>query len=117
MNDSENLNGPGTDAQTLDEMRRAIESLRGVFQVVALAGIALSCTLFLFFYREVKQVRRQNDELAAFVGDYNTNVLPKVDMARTNLEAFARTNATFQPIYRKYFTTNSAATNGAIKQP
>ena len=112
MSAPENSNG-GSDAQTLNEMRAAIDSLRGVFQVVALSGIALSCTLLLFFYREVKQVRRQNTELKAFVNEYNTNVWPKVDVARTNLEAFARTNANFTPIFRKYFSTNAVGTNPA----
>ena len=117
MSAPENSNG-GSDAQTLNEMRAAIESLRGVFQVVALSGIALSCTLLLFFYREVKQVRRQTTELKAYITEYNTNVWPKVDVARTNLEAFARTNPTFVPIYRKYFATNAPGTNAApAKQP
>lgn len=106
-----------SDAQTLREMRAAIESLRGVFQVVALSGIALSCTLLLFFYREVKTARRQNDEFKTFIADYNTNVLPKVEMSRTNLEAFARTNPTLIPLYRKYFSTNAASTNAAAPKP
>ena len=117
MSAPENSNG-GSDAQTLNEMRAAIESLRGVFQVVALSGIALSCTMFFFFYREGLQARRQNTELKAFVNEYNTNVWPKVDIARTNLEAFAKTNPTFVPIFRKYFSTNAGGTNPApAKQP
>jgi hypothetical protein len=118
MSAPENPNsGGGSDAEMLNEMRSAIEALRGVFQVVALSGIALSCTLLLFFYREVKQVRRQNTELKAFVNEYNTNVWPKVDIARTNLEAFAKTNPTFVPIYRKYFSTNTGGTNPAPAKP
>lgn len=104
-----------SDAQLLNEIRGAVESLRGVFQVAALSGIVLSCTIGLFFYREVRSVRRQNDEFKAFITDYNTNLLPKLDVARTNLEAFALTNSTFVPLYKKYFSTNAAATNAAPK--
>ena len=118
MSAPENPNPNTTsDAQLLSEMRAAIESLRGVFQVAALSGIVLSCTLGLFFYREVRTARRQNDEFKAFVTEYNTNVLPKLDAVRTNLEAFSRTNASFAPIYRKYFATNSAATNAGPARP
>src|SRR5687768_17208792 len=116
MSAPENPNS-GSDAQTLSEMRGAIESLRGVFQVVALSGIALSCTLLLFFYWQLKMVRRQNHEFKAFISEYNTNVWPKVDVARTNLEAFARTNASLMPLYRKYFSTNSGGTNPAPAKP
>ena len=98
---------PSSDAQTIAELRSAVDSLRGVFQVVALSGIVLSCTIFLFFFRETKSIRRQNDEFQVVINEFQTNVQPKIEMARTNLEAFARTNPTFVPIYKKYFTTNA----------
>jgi hypothetical protein len=98
-----------SDAQTISEMRAAIESLRGVFQVVALSGIVLSATFLMYFYRQVSAARRQNDDLKAYIIDYNTNILPKIEMSRTNLEAFAKSNPTVLPILRKYFATNAPA--------
>jgi hypothetical protein len=97
------------DAQTLSEIRGAIESLRGVFQVVALSGIVLSCTILAYLYKEVSVIQRQNNELRSNVMEYNTNVAPKIGMARTNLEAFSRTNPTFVPLLKKYFPTNAPA--------
>ena len=104
-----------SDAQMLTEIRGAIQSLRGVFQVVALSGIVLSCTVLAFLYKEVSVVRRQNDELRGYVIEYNTNVAPKIDMARSNLIVFARTNPTIMPLLKKYFPTNAPAT--APKKP
>jgi hypothetical protein len=94
-------------AQSLSEIRGAIESLRGVFQVVALSGIVLSCTLLAFLYKETTVVERQNNELKNYILEYNTNVAPKIEMAHTNLEAFARTNPTMVPLLLKYFPTNA----------
>jgi hypothetical protein len=116
MSAPENPN-PSSDAQTIAELRSAVDSLRGVFQVIALSGIVLSCTIFLFFFRETKSIRRQNDEFRVVINEFDTNVLPKIEMARTNLEAFARTNATFVPIYKKYFATNSPDTKAAAPKP
>jgi hypothetical protein len=116
MSAPENPNpNTASDAQLLNEIRAAVESLRGVFQVAALSGIVLSCTLLLYFYRETRLVGRQNAEFKAFIADYNANTMPKLDAARTNLQVFARTNPTFVPIFNKYFATNSAATNAAPK--
>jgi hypothetical protein len=114
MSDSltpENASPTSSDAQTISEMRSAIESLRGVFQVVALSGIVLSATFLMYFYKQVSAARRQNDELKTYIIDYNTNVLPKIEMSRTNLEAFAKANPTVVPILRKYLATNTPATS------
>src|SRR5213595_3101262 len=83
---------PSSDTQTISEIRSAVESLRGVFQVVALSGIVLSATLLLFLYKEVSVARRQNLELMGYINDHNTNLVPRIEMSRTNLEAFAKTN-------------------------
>jgi hypothetical protein len=113
MNDPETPITPGpntsSDAQTIHEMRGAIESLRGVFQVVALSGIVLSATVMMYLYQQVSIVRRQNDELITYINDFNTNVVPKVEMARTNLQAFAKTNASLEPLVKKYFPPTNAA--------
>ena len=113
MNDPEAPITPASssssDAQTINEMRGAIESLRGVFQVVALSGIVLSATVMMYLYQQVSLVRRQNEELITYINDFNTNMVPKVDMARTSLQAFAKTNASIEPLVRKYFPPTNAA--------
>ncbi|HEY6228880.1 MAG TPA: hypothetical protein VI282_17300 [Verrucomicrobiae bacterium] len=113
MNDPESpispASSPSSDSQTIYEMRGAIESLRGVFQVVALSGIVLSATVMMYLYQQVSVVRRQNDELIAYINEFNTNVVPRVEMARTNLQVFAKTNASIEPLVRKYFPPTNAA--------
>ena len=93
--------------KSLSAFRAAIDSLRGVFQVVALSGIVLSATLLTFLYKEVSVVRRQNNELIVYLNDFNTNVVSKIESARTNLPAYAKTNPTIDPIIKKYFATNA----------
>jgi hypothetical protein len=111
MSDLENPNPiPADESQTISEMRSAIESLRGVFQVVALSGIVLSATMLLYLYKEVSVVKRQNDELRNYIIDYNTNLMPKIELTRTNLEAFAKSNSSAMPIFKKYFSTNAPVT-------
>jgi hypothetical protein len=113
MNDPETPITPtpnsASDLQTINEIRGAIESLRGVFQVVALSGIVLSATVMMYLYQQVSLVRRQNDELNAYINDFQTNLHPKVEIARTNLQAFAKSNATIVPLINKYFPPTNAA--------
>jgi hypothetical protein len=113
MNDPEipGSSAPGNafDAQSTKEIRYAIDSLRGVFQVVALSGIVLSATLLTFLYKEVSVVRRQNNELITYLNDFQTNIGSKIEAARTNLPTFAKTNASIEPIMKKYFATNAPA--------
>jgi hypothetical protein len=114
MSDFENPISPSSttasDAQTTKEIRAAIESLRGVFQVVALSGIVLSATLLAFLYKEISVVRRQNNELIGYLNEFQTSIGSKIDSARTNLPTFAKTNASIEPIMKKYFATNAPAT-------
>jgi hypothetical protein len=111
MNDPEIPSSPtpatASDAQATSEIRAAIESLRGVFQVVALSGIVLSATLLAYLYKEVSIVKRQNSELMGYINDFDKNLGPKIEAARTNLPTFAKTNPTIEPIIKKYFATNS----------
>jgi hypothetical protein len=109
MSNPENPIPPSSDAQMLSEIRSAVESLRGVFQVVALSGIVLSCTVLAFLYKETSIVERQDTDLVNYITEYNTNIAPKIEMARTNLAAFGRTNPTIVPLLRKYFPTNPPA--------
>ena len=112
MNDPESpispASSPSSDSQTIYEMRGAIESLRGVFQVVALSGIVLSATVMMYLYQQVSVVRRQNDELIAYINDFQTNIYPKFEMSRTNLQEFAKSNATIVPLINKYFPPTNA---------
>ena len=80
-----------------------------VFQVVALSGIVLSATVMMYLYQQVSVVRRQNEELITYINEFNTNVVPRVEMARTNLKAFAATNASIDPLMKKYFPPTNAA--------
>ncbi|MGZ5546210.1 MAG: hypothetical protein ACXWIU_16205, partial [Limisphaerales bacterium] len=70
--------------------------------------IVLSFTILAYLYKQTAVIQRQNFEMTTVALDYNTNVAPKIEMARTNLEAFARTNPSFLPVLRKYFPTTNA---------
>jgi hypothetical protein len=106
-----------SDAQTITELRASIESLRGVFQVLALSGIVISATLLAFLYKEVSMVRRQGNELMAYINEYQTNLAPKIELVRTNLQTFAKSNASIEPLVKKYFSTNTPAATTAPAKP
>jgi hypothetical protein len=102
MNTPETPNGP-RDGQEIAEIRQAVESLRTMFHLSALCGIVVGVSLYLFLHKQTANVQRGNDELRGYVEDYNTNFVPKVEIMRTNLEAFAKTHATLAPLLDKYF--------------
>jgi hypothetical protein len=97
------------DTQALADVRRALDSLRTMFHLAALCGIVLSAVIYAFLYKEVKGLSRQNEDLRAYVQDFDANMAPKIRMAETNLAVFARTNPSFAPLFRKYFSTNAPA--------
>lgn len=109
MNESEIPKETRAAAPT-EDVASAVESLRTMFHFAALCGIVLGVTLYVYIHKQVAWMKRQNQELVTFIEDYNSNVVTKVDMTRTNLEAFARTDPSIRPLLLKYFgNSNNAA--------
>lgn len=94
--------------QLVEELRQAVFSLRTMLHISALCGIVLSATIFVVFFKEVSTLRRQNDDMAAYINEYNKSFVPLAESVRTNLVDYARFHPTLAPILQKYYATNSA---------
>ena len=91
------------------ELRRSHESLRTLFQLAVLCGIVLSMSVSFLVFKQVAAMRRQSLGLQTMIDDHNTNWIPRLHIARTNLEAYAIKDPTLAPIVQKYFATNQPA--------
>jgi hypothetical protein len=90
----------------LIDLHRAHYSLRSNFHLVALCGIALAASFFIYLSTEVSLLAARNNELKNFVANYEKNFVPMAENVRTNLEAFSRANPTLAPILQKHYGTN-----------
>jgi hypothetical protein len=104
---------PVAEPKTVSDLRAAHESLRTMFQLSILCGIVLSASVFVLVYKQVASNQRQAFELQSIINEHQTNWAPKVEIARTNLAAFARENPSLAPILQKYFPSNSAPRRAA----
>jgi hypothetical protein len=91
-----------------EDLPSAIETLRTMFHFAALCGIVLSASFYILIHKQVVGLKRQNEELASYVHDFTSNIAPKVEMTRTNLEAFGRTDPSIRPLLLKYFPATNA---------
>jgi hypothetical protein len=119
LNDSSSPITPIPEAPqlTIEALAQAHQSLRAAFHVTLVMVVVLSGALFVFFLREVSLARRQIVELTQIVGDYQQNVLPRMEAFRAGLEAFTRTHPDFAPIYTRYFGTNATPLTQAPGRP
>lgn len=93
--------------KALLELKRAHLSLRTMFHLLALCSLLLTGTIFVILFQQVSLLRRQMDDTTTVMNDYNNVFIPQLEAVRTNLQAFATTNPSLDPILRKYFSTNS----------
>jgi hypothetical protein len=100
-------NPVSTQAPESAGLRDSIESLRTLFQLAVLCGIVLSASISFLVFKQVAGMRRQAATMQMLIDDHNTNWYPRVQAARTNLEAYAAKDPTLAPILHKYFSTNS----------
>jgi hypothetical protein len=104
MSGSEHTHQPALEhAASLRQLEENYHSLRLLFQGAILCVLVLSCSLSVFFLREVSASRKQARELSRFVSDYQRNSLPLIMDLRARLQAFGQEHPDFSPILQKYF--------------
>ena len=111
---------PAGPAPTVETLAQAYQSLRSAFHITLVMLVILTGSLFVFFLREVSIARRQIAELTQVVVEYEKNSVPLMEDFRTKLLVFTRTHPDFQPIYTRYFGSNTAAgpaSSGGKAQP
>ena len=103
------LRGPPAAEQ---DLREQLQSMRSVLMLLLVAMTCMSAWLSLFLYRQVVNTNRQVVEAKRVIDEFQTNALPQINWFVSNLQAFARTNADFNPIlakYNRYFQTSAPA--------
>jgi hypothetical protein len=100
---------PEVPGLTLEALADAYQGLRTALHVTLVMLVILCGALFVFFLREVSLARRQINELAQVVADYQKSSLPLMEDFRTKLQVFTRAHPDFAPLYAKYFGSTNAA--------
>jgi hypothetical protein len=94
---------------TTDDWRR----LRTLVHCVAISVLILTGTIFVFLYRQASLVRNNTHQMASYLQQYvESDAAEMLDKIRQRLDSYRQQDPGFNPIYVKYFGTNSsAATN------
>lgn len=101
--------GESAEAREIRELQSLVTGLRGTMHIVALCGIVVAGSFFLYVHKQVEGLQRQAAELSAYVADYQKTFAPQLENARSNLFLYARENPGVAPILNKYFTNAPAS--------
>src|SRR6266404_2881214 len=99
-----------------EELREQLQAMRSVLMLLLVAMTCMSAWLSLFLYRQVVNTNRQVVEAKRVIDEFQTNALPQINWFVSNLQAFAKTNADFNPIlakYNRFFQTTAPAPSPA----
>ena len=100
-----NYDSPAAEpAPTLDQWR----SQRTLLHCLSLSVLILTGTFFVYLYRQVVSIRKSTAEMARFIVQYEKSETAQI-IARVQrqLDGYRKENPEFNPIYVKYFGTNS----------
>lgn len=95
------------------EFRPTVEqwkSQRMLLHCLALSVLVLTGTLFVYLYRQVVSIRKNTAEMVRFINQYErSEAAGIIDRVQEQLDAYRKQNPEFNPIYVKYFGTNTPA--------
>ena len=84
------------------------ESQRTLLHALTISVLILTGTFFIFLYRQVVAVRKNNSELSRFVTNYRgSEKAQAIEKVQRVLDEYRKQNPAFNPIYVKYFGSNS----------
>ena len=100
MNETTASLGAGPEEQ-LRTQRRLLHSL-------SIAVLILTGTFFVYLYRQVVAVRKSTAEMVRFINQYEkSETALAIDRVQRELDEYRKQNPDFNPIYIRYFGTNS----------
>ena len=75
---------------------------------LSLSVLVLTGTLFVYLYRQVVGIRKSTAEMVRFINEFQkSEAAQAMDRVQRELDAYRKENPDFNPIYVKYFGTNS----------
>lgn len=91
-------------APTVEQWR----SLRLLLHSLTISVLILTGTFFVYLYRQVVAVRKSTSEMANYITQYQrSDTAIAIDRVQRALDDYRKQNPDFNPIYVKYFGTNS----------
>ncbi|HEX7858952.1 MAG TPA: hypothetical protein VF773_01355 [Verrucomicrobiae bacterium] len=101
-----NEDSPQIDASA--PTRAQFESQRTLLHALTISVLILTGTFFIYLYRQVDSVRKNNKELSRFITNYRgSETAQAIEKVQRILDDYRKQNPEFNPIYVKYFGTNS----------
>ena len=81
---------------------------RTLLHCLALSVLILTGTFFVYLYRQVVAIRKSTAEMVRFINQYERSEAALIiGRVQEQLDAYRKQNPEFNPIYVKYFGTNS----------
>jgi hypothetical protein len=89
---------------TLDQWK----SQRLLLHCLSLSVLILTGTFFVYLYRQVVAIRKSTAEMVKFINQFEkSEAAEAIDRVQRLLDDYRKENPAFNPIYVKYFGTNS----------
>ncbi len=102
------MNGDLPQPAPLTPTRAQFESQRTLLHALTISVLILTGTFFIFLYRQVDSVRKNNKELSRYIANYRgSETAQAIEKVQRILDDYRKQNPEFNPIYVKYFGTNS----------
>ena len=81
---------------------------RLLLHCLSISVLILTGTLFVYLYRQVVAVRKSTTEMVRFINQYEkSETAVAIERVQRQLDEYRKTNPEFNPIYVRYFGTNS----------
>ena len=95
---------PTTTSPTLEQWKNQ----RLLLHSLTISVLILTGTFFIYLYRQVVSIRKSTAEMARFINQYQkSEAAEAVDRVQRLLDEYRKQNPDFNPIYVKYFGSNS----------
>lgn len=102
------MNGDSLPSETGAPTKAQWESQRTLLHALTISVLILTGTFFVYLYRQVVAVRKNNAELSRYVSNYRgSETAQAIEKVQLILDGYRQTNPAFNPIYVKYFGSNS----------
>ena len=84
------------------------KSQRLLLHSIAISLLILTGTFFIYLFRQVDSIRKSTAEMVRFINQYErSDTAEVIYRVQRELDAYRKQNPAFNPIYVKYFGTNS----------
>ena len=102
------MNADSSPSEAATPTRAQWESQRALLHALTVSVLILTGTFFVYLYRQVVAVRKNNAELSRYVSNYRgSETAQAIEKVQIILDDYRKQNPAFDPIYVKYFGSNS----------